>query len=67
MKSLKGQKGTSDSKKGKFRLRGTGGRLVLSCRNGKNYSKSERKKDAADQRRKGSGAQMKAVIWRKVG
>lgn len=43
IKSMKGQKGTSDKKKGKFRLRGTGGRLVLSCRNGKNYSKSERK------------------------
>lgn len=64
---MKGQKGTSDRKKGKFRLRGTGERPVLSCRNGKNYLKIERKGDAADQRRKGSGEQMKAVIWRKVG
>lgn len=29
--------------------------------------KGERKGDAADQRRKGIGAQMKAVVWRKVG
>lgn len=64
---MKGQKESSDRKKGKFRLRGTGRRPVLRCWNGKNYSKSERKGDAADQRRKGSGAQMKAVIWRKVG
>lgn len=64
---MRGQKGTSDRKKGKFRLRGTGRRLVLSCGNGKNSSKSERKGDAADQTRKGSGAQMKAAIWRKVG
>lgn len=64
---MKGQKGTSDRQKEKFRLRGTGGGPVLSCRNGKNYSESERKGDAADQRKKGSGVQMKAVIWREVG
>lgn len=31
------------------------------------YAKGERKGDATDQRRKGSGTQMKAVYWRRGG
>lgn len=38
---------------------------MLSCRNGKNYSESERKGDAADQRRKGSANE--SSDWEKGG
>lgn len=50
---MKGQKGTSDRQKQKFRQR-YWQEAGVELQEWKNYSESERKGDAADQRRKGS-------------